>query len=300
MNPYQVLGVSKAATQDEIKNAYRSLAKKYHPDLNPGNKNLEAKFKEVAQAYELVGTSEARAKYDRGEAEEAEYQQQRASRGQRGPSFYDTQREGGRYTYSFGGEEGAEDVFENLFRGMHGGRPAEQQGEDHLYQMEVDFKDSVLGAEREITLPHGKKLQVKIPAGIETGAKLRFRHQGGPGVGSAPPGDAYVEVTVRPLAGFKRVGNDIEVEVPISFIEGILGAEIQVPTIDASVMLKVPAGVSTGSRLRIRGKGVAHGKERGDQLVVLKVVLPKKVNPELQEVIRGWGEKYSYNPRAES
>ena len=170
--------------------------------------------------------------------------------------------------------------------------------------MEIDFKDSILGADREITLPHGKKLQIKIPPGIDTGKRLRFRGQGGPGAGNAPAGDAYLEVTVRPLAGFKRVGNNVESELPISFIEGLLGAEIQVPTVDGSVMLKIPPGLSTGSRLRIRGKGVVapkeSGKDPGDQIVVLKVALPKQVNSELMKAIRAWDGKYSYNPRAES
>jgi DnaJ-class molecular chaperone len=312
-DPYQSLGLSRQATQDEIKNAYRSLAKKYHPDLNPGNKEAEKKFKDVAGAYELIGTPEMRAKFDQGETSEQMQQQQQyeqaRSRQSRsgGPSYYNTQQNGGRYSQFFGEGAGMDDIFESLFRQGRGGPSSRQRGkisgEDQLYHMEVDFKDSILGADREITLPHGKKLQIKIPPGINSGKRLRFRGQGGPGAGGAPPGDAYIEITVKPLTGFTRVGNNVESELPISFIEGILGAEVQVPTLEGSVLLKIPPGVSTGSRLRIRGKGVASANKAdaspGDQIVILKVVLPKQVDPELQATLRAWGGKYSYNPRGE-
>ncbi len=182
---------------------------------------------------------------------------------------------------------------------MHA-RSSDLPGEDQLYQMEVDFRDAALGAEREISLPSGKKLGIKIPAGIESGARLRFRGQGGPGIGKGPAGDAYVEITVRPMAGFARKGRDIETEIPVSFLEAALGAEIQAPTIDGSVALKIPPGVSTGSKLRIRGKGVASSKgERGDQIVSLKVMMPKQIPEELRQQMSEWKEKLSFNPRAE-
>ena len=302
-DPYQVLGVTQAATQDEIKSAYRNIAKKFHPDLNPGNKKAEVKFKDAAVAYERIGTPEARTKFDRGETQEQQQEQARSS-ADRGPFYHETQADGGRYAYSFGGNAGGDDFFENLFRassGARGGaRASDLAGEDHLYQMSVDFRDAVLGAEREIALPGGKRLQVGIPPGIETGTKLRFKGQGGPGVGKGSAGDAYVEVTVRPLPGFRRVGSDIETEVSISFIEALLGSEIKVPTLDGSVLLKVPPGVSSGSRLRIRGKGVALSHAGGDQLVALKVVMPKKVDPDLAKAVQEWGGKYAYNPREES
>jgi len=331
-DPYQILGVSKTATQDEIKSAYRNLAKKLHPDLNPGNKAVEEKFKDISLAYERIGTAEARAKFDRGETPEQQQEQAqeqarryaeaqaRASQGGRGPFYHDTQQDGGRYSYSFGGDMGGDDFFENLFkaagqtgrtRGAHGSRDYYNKGQrqegmtddfpgqDRLYQMSVDFKDAVLGTEREITLPNGKRLHVKIPAGVETGTKLRFKNQGDPGIGNGPPGDAYVEITVRPLQGFKRTGFDIETEVAVSFIEAILGAEIKVPTLEGHVMLKVPPGVSTGSRLRIKGKGVASIKEKGDQIVSIKIVMPKKNDPSLESAIKELSQKYSYNPREE-
>jgi len=293
-DPYQVLGVSKTATLDDIKTAYRNLAKKFHPDLNPGNKVAEEKFKDFASAYEKIGTAEARAQFDRGETPEQQQEQAR--------SYHDTQKEGGRYSQSFGGGMGGDDFFENLFRNSRRTRSNQETnldfaGEDHRYQMSIDFRDSVLGAEQEISLPHGKRLQIKIPPGVESGTKLRFKSQGGPGIGKGPPGDAYVEITVRPLPGFKRVGRNVETELGISFIEAILGAEIKVPTIDGFVVMQVPPGVTTGSRLRIKGKGIADSKEPGDQMVLLKVMMPKKSKTDLEEAVRGWGGKYDYNPR---
>ncbi len=287
-DPYQILGLSKTATQDEIKNAYRALAKKYHPDLNPGNKAAEGRFKEINSAYERIGTEAERAKFDRGELQSEEFSQQR----QNYRSYSDTQQGGGRYSYSFGQDMDADSLFENLFRSA--GRERSHRSAPVLYHLEVEFKDSVLGANREITFPDGKKLQVKIPPGVETGTKLRLKGSG------ENPQDIYIEVSVKALEGFRRVGNDIEIEVPISFIEAILGGEIEVPTMEGAVRVQVPPGVSTGSKLRVRGKGVAtSGASRGDQIVILKIVLPKKINPELQSEIRGWKGKYSYEARAE-
>lgn len=313
-DPYEILGVSKTASQDEIKSAYRSLAKKYHPDLNPGNKEREARFKEISGAYEKVGDPEARQKFDRGETEEMAGAAGAGGFGGFGgggrPFYYETQGggDGGRYSnFSFGG--GADsDFFENLFRqagqgGAGGGRArnGDYPGEDQLYQMEISFRDAVLGAERDLTLPGGKKLHVVIPPGVDTGSRLRFRGQGGAGQGQGPAGDAYVELGVRPLAGFTRKGKDLESELPISFLEALRGAEVEAPTVDGKVQLKIPAGVSTGSRLRVRGKGVAsRGGERGDQYVVLKVVMPKQVSPELGEAIRALGDRFDYNPRSEA
>jgi len=315
-DPYATLGVPKSASQDEIKAAYRNFAKKFHPDLNPGNKVAEAKFKDVALAYERIGNVEERTRFDRGETPEQQqehaqrngYEQDRSSTTSSagsGPFSRHTRQEGGRYADSFGQAMGGDDFFENLFRsaGKNGGTnyrsgmSEDRPGQDHLYQMSVDFKDAALGAEREIELPNGKKLQVKIPPGVETGSKLRFKNQGAPGIGKGPNGDAYIEITVRSLPGFKRVGNNIESELSVSFIEALLGAEIKVPTIDGTVMLKIPSGVTTGSRLRVQGKGIALTKARGDQIVVLKIVMPSTRNSELESAVREWGDKYSYSPR---
>ena len=305
MDPYRILNTSKTATADEIKNSYRKLAKKFHPDLNPGNKEAEKKFKEINQAYELVGTAETRAKFDRGEVDgQGNTTGPGSGPGPGGNPYYThTQQNGGRYTQGFGaGGDFNEDIFESIFGQMNGGRGGarasmDRSGEDALYRMTVDFKDAALGAEKDLSLPNGKRLQVKIPAGIDTGARLRFRGQGGQGVGKGAMGDAYVEISVIPSKFFKRDGKNIEIELPISLSEAVLGGEIQVPTLDGAVLMKVPSGVSTGSRLRIRGKGIGSGTDRGDQFAVLKIAMPPQVDSDLADAIRNWSEKHPYNPR---
>lgn len=301
-DPYSALGVSKNADQDEIKKSYRKLAKKYHPDLNPGNKEAEKKFKDISHAFDLIGTPEARLKFDRGETEEQqqrqyeEYMKQQRAR----PSYYDTQHEGGRYSYSFGEDINASDFFENLFgSGRRGGGMGDFQGEDVSYKMEVDFKEAALGGEKVITLPESKNLKVKIPPGIESGKKLRFKGLGRPGIGKGAPGDAYIEIQVRPLEGFTRNGKDIEIELPISFMEAITGGEVEVPTLDGSVIMKIPPGVSTGSKLRIKGKGAGPENNRGNEIVSLKIVMPKEIDPALKSAVESLKGQFNYNPRAQ-
>jgi DnaJ-class molecular chaperone len=283
-DPYKILGVNKNASLEDIKKAYRGLAKKYHPDLNPGNKEAEKKFKEISNAYDLIGTEESKAKFDRGESDI--------------PPQNNNQ---GNYqnNYQSNFEGNPEDIFESLF-GRRGGRNInrKRKGEDHLYNIVIDFEESALGGEKLITLPNGKQLQIKIPAGIEEGQKLKLKGHGGTAMGNAESGDAYVQISIRPHETFKRSGNDIISDVPISFFEAITGAEIKVPTIDGSVMLKIPSGVSTGSKLRIKNKGIGLDGARGNQIVTLKVVMPKIVDQNLQNEISKLEKDYSYNPRS--
>lgn len=304
IDPYKTLHVAKTASLDEIKKSYRKLAKQYHPDLNPGNKEAERKFKDISHAYDLIGTEETRAKFDRGETDDQQRQQyeqyQKAHTGR--------QHSGGqRYASSFGEGFDSEDLFESLFGGgaRRGGRGFSSQGmnvagEDELYQMDVEFAEAALGGEKVITLPSGKKLQIKIPAGIENAKKLKFKGLGRPGVGSGPAGDVYVQINIKPIPGFSRIDNDIHTEVPISFFEAVSGAEIEIPTIDGSVMLKVPAGVSSGSKLRIKHKGAGHGESRGNQIVTLKIVLPKNIDPQMKEAISHLQAQFAYNPRGQA
>lgn len=274
-SPYEILGVKPKATQEEIKLAYRKLAKKLHPDLNPGNKDAELRFKDVSHAYDQVGTVEARMKYDRGEIDEAanrEYGRQRQS--ERGPFYSQTQQEGGKYSGEFGGMD--EDFLNSFF-----------SQRESLYLMDVDFKEAILGGERDILLPNGKKLRVKIPPGVKTGTKLRI------------PGHATVQLNVRPSAQFKRVGQDLELEVPISITEALIGAEIKVPTIEGSVLVKIPPQVSSGKRLRIPGKGVPGlgAGNRGDEILILKIVAPPIVDEEFQQAVEAWSRRHPFNPR---
>ena len=253
----------------------------------------------------MIGTEEARGKFDRGETED----QQRHQYEQYRKAHEGRQQSGGhRYASSFDFGEGfdGEDLFESLFGGAgKRGRGRSSQGmdfagEDELYQMEVDFKEAALGAEKVITLPNGKKLQIKIPAGIESGKKLKFKGLGKPGMGSGPAGDIYVQISIKPLPGFTREGHDIYTEVPISFFEALNGADIEVPTIDGPVMLTIPPGVSTGSKLRVKHKGAGHGETRGNQIVTLKIVMPKNITPEMKAAIGQLQNQFAYNPRAQA
>ena len=301
---YEILGVGAKASQDEIKNAYRKLAKKYHPDLNPGSKEAEQKFKEINHANEQVGSEDERLKYDRGETEHAYAGAQPGagpfSAGSQGRQYYQQAQGGpggGRYSSSFSGVD--EDLFESIFGGLGGGPGGGRGGgrtakpADENYQMEVEFKDAILGGVREITLPGNKRLRVTIPPGIETGKKLRFSGQ------AASGGDVLVEVKVRPSHRFKREGQHIEIEIPISISEAILGAEINVPTLDGSILLKVPSGVSSGQKLRVAGKGVpARGTEpAGDERVILKIVTPKSIDSEFKTAVEAWATREPQHPR---
>jgi DnaJ-class molecular chaperone len=296
-DPYEVLGLTKSSSQDDIKKTYRRMAKKYHPDLNPGNKEAEKKFKEVSHAFDLIGTPEAREKFDRGETDEQQQKQyDDFMKNKNRSSYYDTQHDGGRYSYSFGDDIGGADFFENLFGGGRG-RDRNFPGEDVSYKLEVSFKEAALGGEKVITLPDGKKLQVKIPAGIESGKRLRFKGLGKPGVGNGTAGDAYVEIGVSILEGFRREGKDIITDFPISFLDAITGGEVEVPTIDGTVMMKIPEGVSSGTKLRIKGKGAGQGNYRGNQIVVLKIVMPKNIDPGLRTAAENLKGLFNYNPR---
>lgn len=291
-DPYETLGVKKAASADEIKNAYRGLAKKFHPDLNPGNKQAEHKFKDINAAYEILGTPENKAKFDRGEWGQAEGASGHA--GQRrhaGPYYRDTG--GGQRYQDFAGAGFDESIFENLFRGARRGTNGFQMpGEDETYRLEVELRDAVLGAEREIHLPSGKRLSIKIPQGVLEGQKLRFAGQGGPGVGGGPHGDVYVEIVLKPDERFRSEGPNLVHDLNVPLDVAVLGGELPVPTPESQVSLKIPPHSSSGRRFRVPGKGIyAKGGKRGDLFVALKVQLPEPMDPDLEAAVRAWREK---------
>lgn len=299
-DPYQVLGVTKDASQDDIRKAYRKLAKELHPDLNPGNRQAEARFKDVSAAYHILSDPEKRARYDRGEID--------ASGAERPPQgFYREHADaGGRHTYystaGFEDFEDVSDVFADLFgRRGAGSRTVRMRGGDVAYRMEVDFLEAVNGAKKRVTMPDGNSLDVTIPPGIADGQVLRLKGKGAPGIGGGPPGDALVEVSVRPHPLFERHGNDILVELPIGIDEAVLGAKVEVPAISGRVRVSVPKGASSGQMLRLKGKGVkaAPGRPAGDQLVRLKIVLPRTIDPELADFMARWRQAHAYDPRAE-
>jgi DnaJ-class molecular chaperone len=297
-DPYKVLGVNPSATDEEIKRAYRKLAKKLHPDLNPGNKKVEAQFKDTTAAYDFLSDPDKRRKYDRGEIDE-----NNQPRGFRHPNA----RPGGgpqqqRRPRGFGYEdegEFSEDLFGDFFGFGKGGESIKLKGADVSYQVRVPFLEAVLGTKQRLQLADGKTLEVQLPPGTDTGQTLRLKGQGLPGRGGAPAGDAFVEVTVEPHPVFTRDGSDILVELPITLYEAVLGASLNVPTIDGKVSLKVPAGSNSGTQLRLRGKGVQAGKSgaRGDQYVRLVVMLPKEVDPALKAEIEKSARSHPYKVR---
>ena len=299
MDPYKILGVSKSATQAEIKAAYRKLAKKLHPDLNPGKKDIETKFKEINNAYDKIETPEARAKFDAGENQDKQNQQARKGRRSNpaegeDPFYYSqTQRPGSRYSQNFGGFDPRQ--FADIFGAQSDNEPAPQ--EDSHYSLSIDFKTSILGGEQEITLPSGKKLVVKIPPGIKSGSKLRLAKQGEPNRDGTSVGDAYFEINVQSSTLFKRNGNDLEVGLPLSLSEAILGGDIKVSTIDGPVMLQIPKGLTTGSRVRMKAKGVPLKEGRGDQYAVVSIVMPPDADTALEDFMKEWSKTHAYNPR---
>jgi DnaJ-class molecular chaperone len=295
-DPYAILGVKREATQDEIRKAYRQLAKKLHPDLNPGDKQAEEKFKQISAAYDLLGDAEKRARFDRGEID-ASGQERPRQRYYR--DFHGADAEP--HTYSTDGGYGdfmeTEDIFKEMF-GRGGEARIRLRGQDVLYRLPVEFLEALNGATKRITLPDGGTLDVVIPAGTKDKQVLRLRGKGGQGLGGGPPGDALVEIEVEPHKFFSRKGDDIHLELPISLPEAVLGAKLDVPTPTGPVRMTVPKGANTGTVLRLRGKGAPRSdKTHGDQYVTLKIVLPQQLDPEIEEFARRWQAGQAQNPR---
>jgi DnaJ-class molecular chaperone len=300
-DPYSVIGVAKTASAEDITKAYRKLAKKLHPDLNPGDKSAEERFKKITAAYDILGDADKRGRYDRGEIDATgqETPQQRYYREYAGGA------EGARYRSTAGYEDiGAfSDLFGDLFegggpRGRAGGRRFSMRGQDAQYRLEVEFLDAVNGTKTRITLPDGGTLDVAIPPGVNDGQVLRLKGKGGPGLGEGEPGDALIEIGVRPHPVFKREGDDIVVEVPITFDEAVLGGKVEVPTITGKVFATVPPGTNTGKTLRLKGRGIKRKNGKlGDELVKLTVVMPDRIDEDLKAFAEEWRDKHRYDPR---
>ncbi|WP_035485493.1 DnaJ C-terminal domain-containing protein [Geminicoccus roseus] len=295
MDPYQVLGVAKDAAPSDIRAAYRKLAKEFHPDLNPGSKAAEDRFKEVSAAYDLLNDPDKRARFDRGEidATGAERPQQRSYR------HYADAEQGGRYG-SASGFEDLSGVFGDLFGRQRGNANFRARGRDAHYSLAVAFLDAANGGKQRITLPDGQTLDVTIPAGIKDGDVLRLSGKGMPGIGGGPPGDALVEISVGTHPFFRLEGTDIVLDLPITIDEAVLGGQVEVPTISGRVKMNVPKGSSTGDVLRLKGKGVKPaGGMAGDQRIVLRVVMPKPVDDELASFLEKWRQSHGYDPRSD-
>ena len=294
-DPYDVLGVDRTASAADMQKAYRKLAKKLHPDLNPGDKTAEEKFKEVATAYDLLSDPEKRKRFDNGEidATGAERPQHQFYRD------FATADHGHPYTSNSGFADfmDADDALAELLR--RGRRAAANRpGEDLHFRLPIEFVESITGADKRLTLPVGGTLDVKIPPGLVDGQVMRLKGKGAPGAGTGAAGDALIEVEVLPDPRFTRDGDNISLEVPISLSEAVLGWQIRVPTPTGDVTMSVPKGSNTGTTLRLKGKGAPRrGGGNGDELVKLKVVLPKSPDPELEAFVSNWAKGKAFNPR---
>jgi DnaJ-class molecular chaperone len=295
--PYEVLGVKPDASADEIRKSYRKLAKQFHPDLNPGKPEAEARFKEVSAAYDLLSDTEKRARYDRGEidesgAERPRYQYRSYAEGAEGRKYQPE------------GEMDLSDL-EDLFAafgsaragGRRGGAGFRARGADRQFTMTIDFVEAATGGKKRLALSPEEWLDVTIPAGITDGQVLRLRGKGGPGFGGGPVGDALIEVHVAPHPLFRRDGDNINLELPVSLAEAVLGARVTVPTVTGPVTMTIPKGSDTGTQLRLRGKGIQRRRNPGDQYVILKVVIGRAADPALAEFLEKWAPQHPFDAR---
>jgi len=341
---YDLLGVKRDATQEEIKKTYRRLARKYHPDLNPGDKSAEKKFKEINEAYEVLSDTKKRSEYDQfGKA---------AFEGAQGPEGFGTSG----FDFGFGS---AEDIFSNLFGGGFRQHDAPFKGADLVTSLEITLEDAFRGIARPITLTKemecktcsgtgaedfqtcsqckgagtikqsrgvfrvsqpcpscrgagrivtrackackgkgsgkaSETVKIKIPPGAETGSRIKLKGMGGAGVRGGPPGDLYIELTVKPHPVFKREANHIYADVPVTVSEAVLGGKIQVPTLDGKVTMTLPPGTDSGKKFRLKGKGIPDRKTgtRGDEYAVIKIVVPKTVSAQTKEALEALEKAY--------
>ena len=306
-DPYQTLGVSRTASEADIKKAYRKLAKELHPDRNKDNPKAAEKFSQVTNAYDLLNDKDKRARFDRGEIDGDG--NPAAPFGFGGGGAGPRPGAGGfRQQFDFGGE-GADmsDIFEGMFGGARrggfsggfggfggGGRREAPKGNTITYALKVPFIDAATLSPQRVTLGDGKTIDLKLPAGVETGTQMRLAGKGEPGPGGA--GDAIVAIEVSPHAFFIRDGDDVRLDLPISLSEAVLGGKVKVPTVERPVMLTVPPGTSSGKTLRLKGKGF-HRKDggRGDQLITLIIDIPAD-DAALQRFAAEWSD--DRNPRA--
>ena len=291
-DPYKILGVKRDASAEDIRKAYRAIAKKNHPDLNPGNRAAEDLFKAANAANDLLMDPEKRARFDRGEIDGAGNE-----RPPERPFYRDYAEGGAGGRYRAGGAQGGPfggadaddfgDIFSDLFRGRGHHPPGPRRGADAQYRLSVSFLDAVNGTTTRLTLPEGQTLDVRIPPGITDGGTLRLRGQGGKGVEGGADGDALIEVAVLPHPALRRVGHDLEMDLPVTFAEALLGARIATPTPRGEVTLSVPPRSDSGTRLRLRGRGVAEhgGRPAGDLYATLRIVLGP-VDERLEEFLR--------------
>ena len=313
---YKVLGVSKTASKEEIGKAYRKLAKKYHPDLHPDDKTAKEKFQEVQQAFDVLNDDKKRKMYDQFGPDFENMQNGGFRGGAGGFNGYGGGFNGGgpggaQWEFNmddlFGGAGGAGGFDPSSFFGGFGRRGGRRRrtpikGQDIPYPINISFEVSVLGGEVKIPFQSGsgevKTVTAKIPAGIETGKKLRLSGLGEPSLNGGPAGDLVLNVTVLPHPVFTRQGKDLLLKLPVTIAEATLGAKVSISTPKGEGILNIPAGTSSGKKLRVKGAGIQFKSAPGDLLVEIMINVPQSVSPEEAEVLRGLDKKYSGNLRS--
>lgn len=293
-DPYKVLGVARDASEEDIRRAFRRLAKELHPDVRPNDPAASDRFRKVSAAYEIIGDADKRGRYDRGEIT-ADGEPVRGFAHERAGGWPGGGPAG---AGGPGGHPGFGDIFSDLFGGARGGMAGGGfRGQDRRYSLDVDFLEAIAGARKRVTLPDGGTLDLTVPEGVTEGQLLRLKGKGGPGLRGGEAGDALVEIHIRPHARFKRIGDDIHLEVPITIDEAVLGARIEVPTVSGRVAVNIPKGTSSGKVFRLKGKGVRSIATRsiGDQLVTVRIVLPDTIDDTLSYFLAEWRQKHAYD-----
>ncbi|HEX5506939.1 MAG TPA: J domain-containing protein [Pseudolabrys sp.] len=323
-DPYEILGVSKGASEGEIKSAFRKLAKKLHPDANKHDPKAASRFAELNAAYEILGSEDKRKSFDRGEIDAEGKPKFRGFEGfgagghpgagpggfGRGGHFesFTWGPDGFQQAGPGGANAGARGGFEDLLRGMFsgaarsrtGGFEAEdfagsQAGQDLIATLTITLPEAAKGAKTRVHLPTGKDVEVKIPAGLTSGQQIRLKGQGWPGRGGA--GDALITVTIAPHPIFTPDGADLRMELPITLYEAVLGGKVRVPTLDGAVELAIPPETNSGRTFRLKGKGLRTKGGAGDLMATVRIVLPERSDAELKELMRTWRESKPYDPR---
>lgn len=300
-DPYQELGVSRGASADEIRKAFRKLAKQHHPDTNPGDKAAEERFKQVSAAFDILGDAEKRKKFDAGEIDADGRETMRGFGGGGGPFGQQGGPWGGQGRYSEtmeGGDLG--DLFSEILgrRGGGGGGFGgfSQRGSDVRAKLEIDLEEAIHGAKKRIAFSDGRTIDVTIPKGAEEGQTLRLKGQGSPGRGG--PGDAFIELVMRPHPIFRREGEALVMDLPVSIPDAVLGGKVEARTPDGAVTLTIPKGANSGQSLRLKGKGLSDSRgKRGDLLARIVLMLPDKPDPELEGFAERWRKERPYTPR---
>jgi DnaJ-class molecular chaperone len=309
-DPYQELGVSRGASADEIRKAFRKLAKQHHPDTNPNNKAAEERFKQVSAAFDILGDAEKKKKFDAGEIDADGRETFRGFGGGQGP--FGAGQGGFSQGWSGrggGGQEGFENIdLSDLFgdilgrnrgagpTGGFGGGGFSPRGSDVRARLEVELEDVIHGGKKRIAFSDGRTIDVSIPKGAEEGQTLRLKGQGAPG--RAGPGDALIEISVRPHPIYRREGESLVMDLPVSIPDAVLGGKVQAPTPDGPVNVTVPKGANSGQSLRLKGKGLSDARgKRGDLIARLVLMLPEAADPELEAFAERWRKERPYSPK---